>query len=186
MKKKNEIVKTIFKNVFYVIIIIAMLYNICYFLNTTITNKNYFKTLGITLINANSDNMEPEINKNDLIIVKECKQQYNNDDIIAYILNGQIRISKIKNVNVDNGKISYIVKANNNYYPDIEPVVEEQIIGNVVYNIFTLGILIKILQTKTLTIVIFIILIFMFLYNRYAYLKSIERRRKKKKIRPGN
>lgn len=186
MKKESKKIKQIFKNIIYGIIIICMLYNICYFLNTTITNKEYFKVLGISFLNMNSDSMKPELNKNDLVVIKEFKQNFNNNDIIAYVFNGQVKISKIISSNFDNGKISYIMKANNNYYPEIEPVGEGQVIGIVIFNIPLLGFLLKILQAKITTVIVLVFLIFIFLYNRYTYLKSLERRRKKKHIRPVN
>ena len=125
-----------------------------------------------------------EINKNDLVVTKETTEILNKNDIIVYVLNGQIRIGKIEKVNTDEGNISYIVKANNNYYPETKPIINDQIIGIVILNVFGLGFFLKILQTKIMTIIIFVILIFMFFYNRYIFLKGIERRRKKKKFRP--
>lgn len=184
MKKKNEVLRKIIKSIIYVIVIICVLYNICYFLNTTITNKSYLKVFGISILNINSTSMEPEINKNDLVVTKETTEILNKNDIIVYVLNGQIRIGKIEKVNTDEGNISYIVKANNNYYPETKPIINDQIIGIVILNVFGLGFFLKILQTKIMTIIIFVILIFMFFYNRYIFLKGIERRRKKKKFRP--
>lgn len=183
MNKIKEILKKIVKTIICVIGIICIVYNICYFLHTTITNKKYFKIFGITLLCADSNSMMPQINKNDLLFVKKTKDELEKGNIITYILNEQIRISKIENVNINDGEISYIVKANNNYYPDSKPVIHEQIVGTVIYNFAGLGFLIKILQSKILTVIIFIVLILLFLYNRYSYLKTIERQRKKNKMK---
>ena len=183
MKQKDKKINKILNNIIWGFIVIGMIYNIYYFFYTTITNRNYLKIFGVTILNVNSDNMNPELDKNDLIIVKGNKESLNKNEIIAYASNGKIKISKIKEINIEDNKTTFIVKANNNYYPDIHPISQEQIIGSLVCNITLLGIVIEVLQSKATTIIFFIILIYMFLYNNYKYKKYIERKRKKKNHR---
>ena len=137
---------------------------------------------GTSFFTINTNAMKPDLRKNDFLIVKEVEEgKLYIDDIIAYEINGNIRINKIINIKNDNGKILYTTKTNQNYYPDIELITQGQIIGKIVCNIPFVGFISNILETKIAAIIIILILLLRFLYNKYAYQKSIHRRRKKAK-----
>ena len=126
--------------------------------------------------------MEDDIQKNDLVIVKEVKESNTNElqdgDIIAYELNGKVRINKINHLEQE----GYVTKSNKNYYQDIEKISINQIIGKKVINIPLLGLLLNILQSPIADIFTLIFLIIIFYYNRYMFRKQKERIRKKKKM----
>ena len=88
--------KKIILNIIYIIIIICVLYNMMFLINTSISKKEYFKLYGISIFCMKTDLMEEDIVKNSLVIVKETNEkQLQDGDIIAYELNGKIRINKI-------------------------------------------------------------------------------------------
>ena len=180
MKIEKEKMKKIIKipvKCIYIIILISVLYNIIFLINTTISQKDYFKLFGISLFNMKTDLMEDDISKNDLVIIKEIEQQeLQTGDIIAYNVNGKIRINKIINE-----KQGYITKSNRNYQPDIEKVDFNNIIGKKINNIPILGLIIGILQSRITSMIILITLIFVYFYNKNLYTKKKERVRKKKK-----
>lgn len=179
MKKKNkEIVIKVIKSIFKIIITICIVYNVCYLLNTTLTQKEYLSVFGISFFNMKSNVMEPELKKNDLIITKENKAGFKKDDVIVYVANKQVKTSKIIEIETEDEQKTYITKANKNYYP--ENVKEGQIIGKLVFSVSKIGGIIQVLQTRISSIIIFIFLILLFVINRYSYYKGIERRRKKK------
>ena len=131
MKIKKEemkkIVNLIFVNLIYLLIIMGVLYNIVFSITTTISGNDYLKLFEISLFNIENDLMQDELNKNDLVIVKQVEEsQLHKGDIIAYTVNGQTRINKI--INQNDG---YITKYNKNYQPDIERVEYNNIIGKV-------------------------------------------------------
>ena len=176
IKKGNKF--KIVKFIFYVPICLFLAYNIIFLLKTTITQKDYMKVFGITFLSMESELMEDEISKNDLVVIKSVdEKKLQEGDIIAYEVNGQTRINKI--INTKNG---YTTKSNKNYYPDIEKIEYEDVIGEKVANMPFLGNLLKILQSKITSSFIFIFLIFCFIYNRYINIQKIERARKKEKI----
>lgn len=176
-KEKMKMLIKILLNCIYIIITICVLYNIIFLINTTISEKDYFKLFGISLFNMQTNLMENDISKNDLVIVKEVQEQYlQKGDIIAYNVNGKIRINKIINE-----KQGYITKSNGNYQPDIEKVDFNNIIGKKINNIPILGFIIGILQSKITSMIILITLIFVYFYNKNLYTKKKERVRKKKK-----
>lgn len=161
---------------------ICIIYNIMFFIYTTITQKEYFSVFGISLFSMENELMEEEISKNDLIITKDITRYQDNltiNDNIVYERNKQIKINKIIKINQDNGKTEYVTKAIKNYHPENEPVKNGQIIGKVILNIPILGILLNILQSKITTIIIIIFLIFKLLYNKYQYKMRKERKKKK-------
>lgn len=174
-KNKNKILKTVLLKSIYGIIIICILYNIVFLINSTIFKNNHLKILGIRLLYMENDLMENDINENDLVIVKEVKdKELQEGDIIAYNINGKIRINKIINK-----QKQYTTKSNKSYYPDIEKITSHQIIGKKIVNIRFLGNVLKILQSKITSIFVFLLLVFKFMYDKYIYNKKNERLRKK-------
>lgn len=171
--------KRVVLNFIYAIILICILYNVIFSINTSISKKEYFKLYGISLFCMKTDLMEEDISKNDLIIVKEVEDKDLQDgDIIAYEVNGKIRINKIMYYEQE----EYTTKSNKNYYPDIEKTKISQIVGKEIVNIPFLGLVLELLQSKIASIFTLVFLVLIFLYNRYMYTKKKERGRKKRKV----
>lgn len=177
MKKANtKKFKNKLLNFIFVVIIICVLYNIIFLLNTSILRNKYMKLFGISFFCMKDNLMKNDINKNDLVIIKEVKNnQLKEGDIIAYEINNNIRINKITNI-----KEKITTKFNQNYYYDIEQITSEQIIGKKIINIPFLGILLNILQSQITSFFIFFFLILGVFYNKYIYEKRIQRFRKKR------
>ena len=126
-EKMKKIVKLILVNLISLIIMICVLYNVVFSITTTILGKGNLEFFGISLFNIENDLMQDELNKNDLVIVKQVEEsKLHKGDIIAYTVNGQTRINKI--INQNDG---YITKYNKNYQPDIEAIQYNNIIGKV-------------------------------------------------------
>lgn len=169
--------KKIILNIIYVIIMICVLYNVIFSINTSISQKEYFKLYGISLFCMKTDLMEDDIRKNDLVVIKELDDMQSGD-IIAYEINGKIRINKIEYLDEE----GYATKSNKNYYLDIEKITSNQIIGKKVVNIPFWGLVLNLLQSKIFSFLVLIFLLLVFWYNRNVYTKKKERERKKKKI----
>ena len=180
--KINKVARNIFCGCLYIIVAICILYNIIFSINTTISQNDYFKLFGISFFRMKTDLMQDDINKNDFIIVKEVDEnELQEGDIIAYQVNGKTRINKI--FKTQQGE--YTTKSNKNYYPDIEKISYNQIIGKKVAIFPFGGIVLLMLQSKVTTAFILIVLILYFIRNKYLYEKRKERARKKKKIEKG-
>lgn len=179
--EKNRIIRQILAKIIYLIIAIIMLYNIVFTINTIITKKDYFSICETNFLIMETNLMKPEINKNSLVLVKNTdNNELQKNEIIAYFVNGKIRINKIISIDYSNGKQSYITKSNMNYYPDIEKVSSNMVIGKSTLIIPFLGGILKIIQSKLFTIFVTILLILKLSYNRQIYLKTKERRKKKR------
>ena len=179
--EKNRIIKQILAKIIYLIISIIMLYNIVFTINTIITKKDYFSICETYFLIMETNLMKPEISKNSLVLVKNTdNNELQKNEIIAYFVNGKIRINKIISVDYSNGKQSYITKSNINYYPDIEEVSANMVIGKFTLSIPFLGAILKIIQSKLFTIFVTILLILKLSYNRQIYIKTKERKKKKR------
>lgn len=125
--------------------------------------------------------MEPEINKNDIVILKKVKEKnLSEEDIILFLRNEEdYRMARIRNTRENKGIYSYVVKADNNYY--VEEILGETIQGKMIGKISNLAFLLNILRSKILTIIIIIGII---LFLRYKQkLKKRKNRRKELNIR---
>lgn len=180
--KMIKIIKKILVNCIYIIIGMCILYNITFSINTAISQNDYFKLFGISFFSMKTDLMQGDIKQNDFIIVKEVdEKELQEGDIIAYQINGRTRINKI--FKAQQGE--YTTKSNKNYYPDIEKITYNQIIGKKVAVVPFLGFVLSILQSKVITALLLVFLCLYFLRNKYLYEKKKERARKKKKLEKG-
>lgn len=177
--KINKVARNIFCGCLYIIVAICILYNIIFSINTTISQNDYFKLFGISFLRMKNDLMQEDIDKNDFIIVKEVdEEKLQEGDIIAYQVNGKTRINKI--FNTQQGE--YTTKSNKNYYPDIEKITYNQIIGKKVAIVPFGGIVLSILQSKITTALVLVFLCLYFLRNKYLYEKKKGRALKKNNI----
>ena len=188
MSKKEEIeikflrkvfLKKIIIKILYIFIILCVIYNIIFLVNTIIKKTDYFNLLGISLFSMETNLMEPEITKNSLVITREYNSydEIEINDNIAYIVNGKIRINKVLDIENEagSGKIVYKTKSNNNYFIDKEKITSNQVIGKVISNIPVLGILLKILQSRITTIFIIILLVIKIIYNKKMKKRKIKK-----------
>ena len=182
--RENKIKKIIFalpRKILGLILILMILYNV---INTVygIFNKKLELQIGETKIYVAEDKtMLPTIKPNDLILAKQCTpEDLNLEDIIIFDENGIIKVQRITKIQGLGEKSNYTTKGDNNYYNNNVIIKYEQIKGKFVKRIPSLGLVIKILESKVTTIFIVIILILLFLFNRDMKMKSIKRRKNKK------
>ena len=84
--------------------------------------------------------MENEINVGDVAIIKKCKaNDVNVGDIIEYKLDGFTVIHRIIEKKQTNGNFFFVTKGDNNNSPDSKEVIEDQLIGKVIFKIKYIG-----------------------------------------------
>lgn len=180
IKKRKNIHNRIKKIVF--IFIIIMLYNL------TLLYMSYidkFETPGSYIYKAyviTTTSMEPEIKKDDVIIIKKAKEnELNVGNIITFKVDGEVITHRIIDIENNNKQVSYITKGDNNNIEDETPVNYEDIEGKEILVIPYFG---KILNAlKGGIVIILIVLIFLITYlNRIEMKEKSEIRREKKKI----
>lgn len=92
-----------------------------------------------------------------------------------------MRINKVIDRLVEEGRIVYQTKSNNNFFPDKEHVAKNQVIGKVIIVVPFLGIMLEVLQSKITTIFIIIFLILKFTYNKKVHKRELKKMRNLRK-----
>ena len=165
IEKEKIKIRPIIGTVIYIVFYICVSINILFLLNSSILKKENLEIAGISFFRMQNDLMQNEINKNDLVIIKKAKDsELQIGNIIAYEVNGNVRINKIINK-----KETYTTKSNKNYYPDFEKISSKQIIGKKIASIRYLGILLEILKSQITSWFILVFFILKFSYNKYMY-----------------
>lgn len=168
--KKN--VKLIFKSLYYIIItfllicIISIIYNKIKYPESPPTIFKYQLYVDIT------NSMVPDLNVNDIIIVKKCnKEDINVGDIITF-REGNVTITHrvIEIINIDN-QTKYKTKGDNNNLEDDRLITYEEIEGKYIFKIRHLGFFITDRISFVLLMLLILILI-CFPYNGLDFLKK--------------
>lgn len=182
MKKQNQ-GKTKFeiipfcRGILYGVLALIIIYNIIFLINTTINKKTYLRILGISILNTENYNIS---------IIKNVKErELNNEDVIAYEINGKIRINRIINqyINEYNNQKEYITKSDLNYYPDIEPILYKQIIGKEIAKIDYWGFILKICESKIMSVIIMVGISYFMIINKYKIIRSKTKEKERYKAR---
>ena len=181
IKKRKSINNRIKKIVF--IFIIIMLYNVTLLY---ISYINKFETSSFYIYEAyliTTNSMEPELKKDDIIIIKKCKEEeLKVGDIVTFKRDGEVITHRIVEIDKnDNTGIQYITKGDNNNVADDEYITFEDIEGLEILRIPYLGKIVNALKSGI--IIILILLIFLIVYlNKIEMKEKSEIRREKKKL----
>lgn len=138
------------------ILSIFLIYDIYCFMIGMLKDTDYPFLFGYTTHHVIEDNMSPDINKNDLLIIKK-QDFYSSDDIVLFNSNGGYRIGFIK----DTPKGEYIIQDNINSINEDFKITGNQIIGKETKNIKGFA---KIFNFLTSEYMIGIIFVFVGLY----------------------
>ncbi|MBR3133054.1 MAG: signal peptidase I [Clostridia bacterium] len=130
-----------FFNIITDLIVFILLFTICYIMfSKIILKKDKVSVLGYNFYVILSGSMEPKININDIVIIKNTKD-IKEDDIIAFQDNGHITVHRVieEKKDLDNNKKVYITKGDNNNTRDEAPVTESIVEGKYVGKIPLIG-----------------------------------------------
>lgn len=181
--KRRKIINNRIKKIVFIFIII-MLYNITLLY---ISYIDKFETPSFYVYEAymiDTTSMEPTLNKNDVIIIKKCKEEnLKKGDIITYKINGEIITHRIVEIVQEEitGTNQYITKGDNNNVEDEDYILFSEIEGKMIIKIPGLGNVVDILKNGI--VIILVILIFLIIYlNRVEMKEKSEARREKKRI----
>lgn len=84
--------------------------------------------------------MEPELFMGDIVFIKKCTpNDISKNDIIEYQMEGYTVIHRVIDIKQDDGFFTYITKGDSNNAEDRDPVLEDQLIGKVIFKVKYLG-----------------------------------------------
>lgn len=150
-----EIVKKVLNSILIIITILIIIFNLYILYNREILKQDTVKVFGYSAFIIVSGSMEPTINVDDLIIIKE-ENNYKEQEIVTYKSNKNSiithRITRIGN------ELIYTKGDNNN--TEDEPIKASQIQGKLVYKINGFGKIVTILSSP-IGIAIFIAILYL-------------------------
>lgn len=166
-KKIGEIIfNVISKLIKYLLIIIGILlilYSLIYNLINIISGEKYIQLGNIGIVTVDDDSsMKPEIKSSQLLIT--YKNNPNQNDIITYSANGEIKIQRVYRKYNDNGEEYIVTKGDNNLNVNINEIANDDVIGIVVAKIPIVGFLAQIMQIKFVALLIIIAMLFQIIY----------------------
>lgn len=166
-KKIGEIIfNVISKLIKYLLIIIGILlilYSLIYNIINIISGEKYIQLGNIGIVTVDDDSsMKPEIKSSQLLIT--YKNNPNQNDIITYSANGEIKIQRVYRKYNDNGEEYIVTKGDNNLNVNIDEIANDDVIGIVVAKIPIIGFLAKIMQIKFVALLIIIAILFQIIY----------------------
>ena len=138
--------------------------------------------------------MEPKINKQDVIFIKEVdKDKLEVGDIISFKTGEIINTHRIVKIEEQNGEEVYITKGDNNKKEDRGYVKLNDIEGKYLFKIPKFGIIVEILKSKITLVILLVILVLISYYQvvltkrklkrkeeRYEYNKNLLKENQKK------
>lgn len=162
--KKSRLIKRILTIIIYILLIPIILWNLIIMVQT-IKNPNETPSVyGIKTFCIISGSMEPYIQINDVVVIKEVPQnEINKGDIITFDVKGEKITHRITNIEADeNGELIYTTKGDANNIEDETKVTFEDIEGKYIGKIPKVGKIIMALKSKTTVFIILAILILLY------------------------
>lgn len=176
---RRNAIKKFFKKILTFILIIVAIINITLLYYTLNGEKNP-SIFGIRFFNIVSGSMTPNIEINDVILVKKCDiRDLKKDDIITFTKDKKTISHRIVKIIENENSRMFITKGDNNDVLDDGLIKENQIIGKVVFTIPKIGELIMYIQDKNgfINIISLIVIAFILICMKD------EKKNRRKKIR---
>ena len=145
---KEKTIKAGVKVVVITILTILLIVNLTMLYEHKRAPNEIVSFVGISVFNIISESMEPTINENDVILIKQTNiDEIKEGDIVTFKKHDGTIVTHriIKIVDSEEGR-KYITKGDNNQDEDKEPVEYSQIYGKYIFKISKIGTLIEELQ----------------------------------------
>ena len=173
-------ISKIFSVIVCVIILFVIIFNVTLMIKAYSNPNELPSFLGIKSFVIVSESMEPTINRNDVIFIKEVpRESLKIGDIISFKVGNYINTHRILRIEEKNGEIVYITKGDNNNSEDRGYVKFQDIEGKYLFKIPGFGNVTNILKSKIMLVILLVILIII----AYHEVKTSKRRLKRKEER---
>jgi len=166
----------------YIIIIPVMIYEIFIIVKSYKSPDSAPNIFGYKIFTIISRSMEPEINIDDVIFVKECNEkEIFMGDIITFEIDDEIITHRVVNIEKHKDEIIYTTKGDSNKFTDVNQVEFWQIKGKYIWKIPKMGKLFNFLRNKYVFGVIIFLLLIILIFDRLKNSKKQKRKEKRKK-----
>ena len=183
-RKRVEFVKQIFVTIAYIILIPIIFYNTIVIFSAATNGNETPSVFGIKTFVIISGSMEPSLKIGDVIIVRKFEEKdLNKDDIISF-RNGEAVIThRINKIIIENGKIKYETKGDNNNITDNSYVRFEDVEGKMEAKIPFLGNIALMLKNKVIIMCILMLFYIMYMHNANSEERRISRKEKRRTLK---
>ncbi len=166
----------------YIIIIPIILYDMFLIVQTIVKPGVTPDFFGYRTFSIITGSMEPEINIDDIVIVKRVDRiDIRNGDIITFTIDNETITHRVLNISFADGELIYTTKGDRNDVSDIEKIEYRQIEGKYVGKIPKAGKILTFLKNKYVFGTILFILILSYCLQRKHISRKIERKEKREK-----
>lgn len=177
MKYLKKIIIKIISTTFLSTIIIIVILNTTYSLGKVLSSTYILKLGNLMFYQDKTSAMEPNIKKQDLLVVKK-QEIYNVNDIIVYTQNGENKVRRITRNTGNNIEDNYIAKGDENFYNEPYEIQKDQIKGKVVKVVKNFAFVLNLIQSKILLIINTILLSIIAYYRIKAKIRINKKRKK--------
>jgi len=178
--KNKRVTKKIFKYIILNILIILFI------INLILSFEENTHILGIYMFNIVSESMEPNLEINDVVVVKRCDpQNLEKEDIITFQQHERIISHRIIDITKEKENIKFKTKGDNNEIPDPDLVEGTQVYGKVLFSIKKIGKFVSYIQNARgfINIAIFAVIVFVLVSLRDKQKNTRKMKRKKYEIK---
>lgn len=181
-KKEKQLIKTILIKFVYILILPIIIWDLIILIQTIKNPNETPSVFGIKTFCIISGSMEPDIQINDVVIIKEVPQnEINKGDIISFVVNGEIITHRIINIETaSNGELLYTTQGDANNIEDETKITFESIEGKYIGKIAKIGKIIMALKSKTTLGIVLAILILLYIIEQKTNNKKIKRSSERK------
>lgn len=180
-QKKNKI-KNILTKLVYILLLPIIIYDLAIIIQT-IQNPNETPSIfGIKTFCIISGSMEPVIQVNDIVLIKEVPQsEINEGDIISFNSAGEIITHRIINIEISNrGELLYTTQGDANNIEDDTKIIFEDIEGKYIGKMPKIGKIILALKSKVTLGIVLTVLILFYIIEQKSNNKKIKRSNERK------
>lgn len=175
-KQKKNLIKSIFIKLIYILILPIILWDLSIIVQTIQNPNKTPSVFGIKTFCIISGSMEPNIQINDVVLIKEVQQQeINKGDIISFVVNGETITHRVKNIESQEGDLLYITQGDANNIEDDTKIKFENIEGKYIGKIPKIGKIILALKSKITLGIVLTILIGLYIIEQKTSNKKIQR-----------
>lgn len=176
-KLKRQKIKRICIRIITIFLLAMIIINFIILLQMKITPNETPSLFGLKAFCIISGSMKPDININDIIIVKEVGQdEININDIISFKINQETITHRIVNIEYGtDGKVYYITKGDANNAEDGERITFDNIEGKYIFRIQKIGGIVTALQNKTTLMITMVMLVILYLIEQRSMMKKEKR-----------
>lgn len=179
-KRKKRLLKTILIKLIYILILPIILWDLAIIIQTMQNPQETPSVFGIKTFCIISGSMEPEIEINDVVLIKEVPQnEIDKGDIISFVVNGETITHRVINIESRNGELLYTTQGDANNIEDETKITFEDIEGKYIGKIPKIGKIILALKSKVTLGIVLVILISLYIVEQRINNKKIKRNRER-------